>query len=109
MSKVISLSGLKTLLEPLVHLINKKAERPDWNENDPSSPDYIENRPFYEVEENKTLLEFTADSTAGITFSDNAYIGYVWSNQNIGDYPFPSGISDTILYDGEEYTVNYNS
>lgn len=109
MSKAISLSGLKTLLEPLVHLINKKAERPDWNENDPSSPDYIENRPFYEIKENKTPLEFIADSTAGINFSDNGYVGYAWSNQNIGDSPFPSGISDTILYDGEEYTVNYNS
>lgn len=55
MSKAINLSGLKTLLEPLVHLINKKAERPDWNENDPSSPDFIENRPFYTAIERKSV------------------------------------------------------
>lgn len=48
MSKHISLSGLKTLLEPLIHLIDKKAERPDWNENDPSSSSYIENRICYD-------------------------------------------------------------
>lgn len=55
MSKIINLSGLKTLLEPLIHLIDKKAERPDWNENDPNSPDFIENRPFYTETEKKSV------------------------------------------------------
>lgn len=48
MSKHINLSGLKTLLEPLVHLINKKAECPDWNENNPDSLNYINGRTHYE-------------------------------------------------------------
>lgn len=59
MSKHINMSGLKTLLEPLVHLINKKAERPDWNENDASSPSYITNRPFYEENNVKEIVSKT--------------------------------------------------
>lgn len=58
MNKFISLSGLKTLLEPLIHLINKKAERLDWNENDPNSPSYIGNRICYEKSEVKEVLSF---------------------------------------------------
>jgi hypothetical protein len=56
MSKHINLSGLKTLLEPLIHLIDKKAERPDWNENDPNSSSYIANRTHYEETNFKELL-----------------------------------------------------
>ena len=110
MSKAINLSGLKTLLEPLVHLINKKAERPDWNENDPSSPDYIENRPFYESINNGVLFEFTANSTDGIRVSpDDTYAGYSWSSQDITGLPFPFEVSDFALCEGVEYTVEYES
>ena len=60
MSKAINLSGLKTLLEPLIHLIDKKAERPDWNENDPRSSSYIAGRTHYkEVEEQTISASFT--------------------------------------------------
>ena len=55
MSKHINLSGLKTLLEPLVHLINKKAECPDWDENDPNSSSYIAGRTHYETVEEQTI------------------------------------------------------
>ena len=87
MSKVINLSGLKTLLEPLVHMINKKAERPDWNENDPNSPDYIENKPFYESVKQQLVAEFTSDSTdlSGTMNSSMAdaglYAGYMYSSE----------------------------
>ena len=46
MSKLITLSKLKTALTPLIALINKKAERPNWNENNYDSVSYIENKPF---------------------------------------------------------------
>ena len=59
MSKHINMSGLKTLLEPLVHLINKKAECPDWNENDPSSSSYIANRTHYAETRFRELLDIS--------------------------------------------------
>lgn len=89
MSKHISLSGLKTLLEPLVHLINKKAERPDWNENDVNSPSYIAGRTHYEE---VSFVEYTVDVT-------NDLMGY--------DVPFSAfveGETYNITWDGVEYS-----
>lgn len=89
MSKHINMSGLKTLLEPLVHLINKKAERPDWNENDPSSPSYITNRPFYD-EISNTIFNSTiyinsdyyaADVLDGVSFKEGEYYSVVWNGE----------------------------
>lgn len=88
MSKHISLSGLKTLLEPLVHLINKKAECPDWDENDPSSPSYITNRPFYgnditlfnsEVYVNSDY--FAENVLDGVFFKEGEYYSVVWNGE----------------------------
>ena len=89
MSKHISLSGLKTLLEPLVYLINKKAERPNWNENDPSSPDYIENRPFYEENDS---VEYTVNVT-------NEFVSY-----NVPLPSFVEGETYEIAWDGVKYS-----
>lgn len=50
MSKHLTLSHLQTILPPIKHLIDKKAEAVDWNENDPSAKGYVKNRPFYESE-----------------------------------------------------------
>lgn len=92
MSKHIDLSGLKTLLEPLVHLINKKAERPDWNENDPSSPDYIENRPFYTELKTDFLVE-----QQEIVIDDGLYANLT------ANATFVVGETYTVVIDGVEY------
>lgn len=111
MDKLINLSGLKTLLEPIVHLINKKAERPDWNENDPSSADYIENKPFYTETKEDTIVAFTADSTSGAMAGDGVYFGYVWV-QNEPDLsntpPCPADIGIQVLQANTKYLVTYN-
>ena len=55
MNKHLTLNGLQTVLPPIKHLIDKKAENIDWNENDPNAKGYVKNRPFYEsdpIEEN---------------------------------------------------------
>lgn len=57
MSKIITLSKLKTALEPLIALIGKKAEKPNWNENNPESASYIANRPFYSEVSNTVLAD----------------------------------------------------
>ena len=59
MSKLIMLSKLKTALTPLIALINKKAERPNWNENNYDSVSYIENRPFYTDEQEVAFISGT--------------------------------------------------
>ena len=92
MSKHIDLSGLKTLLEPLVHLINKKAERPDWNENDSSSPDYIENRPFYTESKTDFLVE-----QQEIVIDDGLYANLT------ANATFVVGETYTVVIDGVEY------
>lgn len=89
MSKVINLSGLKTLLEPLVHLINKKAERPDWNENDPSSPNHIENRTHWETAEESQLLQ--------ATINDSIVEGLPFTSFLEEDHTY------TVIWDGVEY------
>lgn len=42
----------------------------DWNENDPTKPGYIKNRPFYKSDENPLgLLAFTATSSNTMTYT----------------------------------------
>ncbi len=59
MSKHITLENLGAALPPLKHLIDKKAEGVDWNENDPSASGYIRNRPFYSIEEKTNIVSYT--------------------------------------------------
>lgn len=99
MSKYINLSGLKTLLEPLVHLINKKAERPDWNENDANSSSYITNRPFYTEKKEIEILN------EALYFDSNGEVYF--EGDQIKDTPFASELYEnetyTVIWDGIEY------
>ena len=56
MEKHLISTHLQTILPPIKHLIDKKAEAVDWNENDPSAKGYIRNRPFYEIKEVKDFF-----------------------------------------------------
>ena len=125
MSKHISLSGLKTLLEPLIHLIDKKAERPDWNENDSSSPDYIENRPFYESVKQQLVAEFTSNPTdlSGEINSSMAnaglYVGHMYASElsmlppeselsspwSIGKFDIILDKQYDVVYKGQTYNL----
>lgn len=100
MSKHINMSGLKTLLEPLVHLINKKAERPDWNENDINSPSYITNRPFYTEKKDVTIFN------KSLYFDSNGEVYY--EGESIDHTPFLTelilGETYTVIWDGVEYS-----
>lgn len=77
MSKFISLSGLKTLLEPLVHLINKKAE--SWDD--------LKNKPFYEAKKEIALIDQEISSPT-VNLSATLVEGETY----------------TIIWDGIEYT-----
>lgn len=92
MSEYINLSGLKTLLEPLVHLINKKAERPDWNENDPNSSSYIANRTHYEETNFKQFLD------TSISLDSNGIYDIYPSS-----FSLQEGNSYKVIWDGITY------
>lgn len=65
-----------------------QAEPPDWNENDPTKPGHIKNRPFY-----TEIIEKTFESSA-----DNSYIEF-------NGVPFKAGDSVDITVDGERFTL----
>lgn len=92
MSKHINMSGLKTLLEPLIHLIDKKAERPDWNENDPNSSSYIANRTHYEETNFKQFLD------TSISLDSNGIYDIYPSS-----FSLQEGNSYKVIWDGITY------
>ena len=65
-----------------------ETEPKDWNENDPTKPGYIKNRPFY-----TEIIEKTFESSA-----DNRYIEF-------NGVPFEAGDSVDITVDGERFTL----
>lgn len=92
MSKHLTLSHLQTILPPIKHLIDKKAEAVDWNENDPSAKGYIRNRPFYEKTEVKEL------------FNDDVYINDSGLYEEYSS-SYPGRVN---LIEGETYQVIWN-
>ena len=47
-----------------------QTEPPDWNENDPTKPGYVKNRPFYKSDENPLgTLTFTATATNELAYT----------------------------------------
>lgn len=50
--------------------LNIRQDPPDWNENDPTKPGYIKNRPFYKSDENPLgTLTFTATATNELAYT----------------------------------------
>lgn len=95
MSKFVFLKSLRELLVPLKHLIDKKAENVNWNENDPAAKGYIANRPFYKEVKEKYIVK-------------NAKIELLFVQGNIGMFKGPvlkakNGDVLTVVWDGVEY------
>lgn len=93
MGKHLTLSSLQTILPPIKHLIDKKAENVDWNENDLNAKGYVRNRPFYEERKIGSIVPNTT-----VTFSE------CW---NITDLPFFDlirGETYTVIFDGVSYS-----
>jgi len=94
--------ALKTMLTPVMHIINKKAERPNWNENDPSSNHYIEGRPVYEGEKTAKVfdetLEFVNASDTGAPLG-----GYIIFGEST--FSLNKGQKYKVKYDNAEYEL----
>lgn len=109
MSKHLTLSGLQTVLPPIKHLIDKKAENVDWNENDPNAKGYVKNRPFYSYDKVIKGEYFLEETTfTGEQDGDNLYV-----------YPFPESslnfellerlFSSTSDIESMEFIVSYDN
>lgn len=75
--------------------------RSDWNQNDPTAINYIENRPFYEKEAD-VELSFEAE----IDIPDNGegtYFHYTKYDQTINGDPIVIDSLYRVVYDGVEY------
>ena len=89
------LSGIKEWTENLTDDAIDKANgtHKDWNENDPTQPGYIENRPFYTGDPVDTVL--VEEST----------VSFVDSNQGLYIAEFQSNFAPTV---GEVYKVSWD-
>lgn len=75
MSDSLFLNKMKTLLDPLKHLIDKKAQDVDWNENDSIGKGYIKNRPFFDSRKYTTTVSTVSEinwdgNTDGLEYVD---------------------------------------
>lgn len=94
MSKFIFLKSLRTILEPLKRLIDRKAENVSWNENDPSSKGYIAGRTHYKEEKN---VNYIKNEQVSFTNRDGTFVANVTRlNASVGD-------TLTVVWDGVEY------
>lgn len=83
-------NSLKTLTNIIIELIKKY--RGDWKENNPSSPNYIKNKPFYSIKEIKTLVNVKkTDLYEGEPWFQFKYFDIIENNVY------------TIIFNGETY------
>lgn len=92
----ITLENLKAALQSIRQLLGRKAEEPDWNQNDPKSPNYIRNRPFYSEIKPAKILNGTFD------FTENYG---VYATQ-LPTFDIVVGKSYTVIWDGVPYQID---
>ena len=65
------------------------AAKPDWNQNDPTAPDYVKNRPFYSestTEFVRETREFKATSASGGVVEDLEFAKLLWEHRESAEY-----------------------
>lgn len=76
-----------------------KIKKPDWNQNDPTAPDYVKNRPFYTVTVETVLVE---ESTLSFVDDGGIYIATLESM-----FEATVGETYTVTWDGTAYKCTY--
>ena len=84
----------QVLVEKLVDKIERDC-KPDWNENDETSPAFVKNRPFYTGE--PVFVEIIPEQTYTLSSSGS----FTMYEDQSGTYPYSLEV-------GKEYTVVYN-
>lgn len=83
--------------------------QPDWNQNDPTAPDYIKNRPFYdEVTEGEVTITIKPNGVVEDYLVDQIYAQRKTAKYEISGYgsslqywfDCEDGTDDYLLYDG---------
>ena len=82
------------------NIMDKVNVKPNWKQNDPEAPDYIENRTHYKTQEFETLFPQT---TLTLTPDTNDYFGSAWYYTLDEEF----GSSSDVPYD-TEYIVIVN-
>ena len=82
------------------NIMDKVNAKPNWEQNDPTAPDYIENRTHYKAQDFETLFPQT---TLTLTPDTNDYFGSVWYYTLDEEF----GSSSDVPYD-TEYIVIIN-
>lgn len=79
--------------------------RPDWNQNDPTAPDYVKNRPFYEKQE--LFLDLTKDDIKLVEIPDDGTYFRYTSSPRIDWITSIESIywEMTITFGGESVTI----
>lgn len=77
--------------------------QPNWEQNDPTQPDYVKNRPFYSDLQNKVILHHTF-TMSYIVFDESTGDG-AWEND--GMMHVITNSNDKLII-GNTYTVNFN-
>lgn len=95
MSKIIPFNLFRDMLAPIKRMIDKKAETPNWEENDPASASHIHNRPFYESTAEKEIV-----SNLEIDFSSSPVTNPFLLSEII------EGQIYRVVWDGTEYNCN---
>lgn len=83
-------------LYDLLSAICGKIKKPDWNQNDPTAPDYVKNRPFYTGTVETVLVE---ESTVEFTNSGDGFYEAVISST----FEVTAGKTYTVTWDGTAY------
>lgn len=90
-----SSESIKPIISSLKHLIDSKADTPNWNETNPSSSSYIKNRPFYE--DTKTKHVKCIDNHEFTISADAEPVAM------LPTFSISLGSVYTIVFDGVEY------
>lgn len=96
------MASIKELLSAMISKINGKNEGVDWNENDPESPAFVKNRPFYDTR--PAIVELNAFSKmvkVSSEIPEYGDIAHIWlSTGEITDaFVVESGTESLIVFD----------
>lgn len=99
------MASIKELLSAMISKINGKNEGVDWNENDPDSPAFVKNRPFYSTRKFSHEIEFegisftlckVSDNVPELTSETEAYMWIVSKGNTFNDSTYIVQLSENI-------------
>ena len=91
----------------LMDYVDAKAVQGDWNQNDETAPDYIKNRPFYEMSGEKELV-FEEEFVAENWVAKDGYSEYTLDVANFTEAAYDDNGNGTLVTDAM-YEVHWGN